>query len=112
MSTTPNKLTKKQRKSLAHRERHKKRVPATDDALDIPELDLQDDDGLPIEKEEPIPQEPEVKNLKRKRHEVEATPPTKQEAEEPIKPKKQKISKPERSTSKGRYILFIGTSSS
>ena len=98
--STP-KLTKKQRKSIAHRDRHKNKTSAVDPDNDIPELEIQD---TPIDEvQEPVSH---LESKKRKLHEDadQVDPP---HSKRP-KTTDNEAEKPKKSKTKGRFILFVG----
>lgn len=102
-ASTPEKLTKKQRKALAFRERKGKH------AADVEQLDVPETDIIP-DSEEIVPPTP----AKRKRDEDETTPSAKKAKKDPAEPPAAGASKskPKVEGKKNhRYILFVGTSS-
>lgn len=100
-ASTPEKLTKKQRKALAFRERKGKRA-ADVEQLDVPEIDITSNS------EEIVPPTP----AKRKRDEDEPTPSVKKAKKDLAEPSAASASKakPKVEGKKNhRYILFVGT---
>ncbi|KAG8961013.1 hypothetical protein FRC03_005863 [Tulasnella sp. 419] len=105
MSMEP-KLTKKQRKGLAHRERGRQRVK--EQPADVPEIDLPADEDPGLDLSSSHQNGPIVSSESKKRKRDDSNVPQSGNEDPELGPRKKAKATPRTSDHKGRFIVFVG----